>query len=316
MTFLCSECPYQTENSYDLTKHRLYHSKTKNYACPTCAKLFTTASDLKRHERIHQTDKKLQCSFQNCSFVTHRSDSLVLHEKTHTGIESRLNHPCPNCSKMFSSHQIASRHLKTCVASNTKADKGASVKDTVCHICQKKFSSIYKLKIHLNIHEGKLNFQCLSCLKKFPSKYALNKHSLTHEKKFQCELCEKIFSRKDHLQTHIKNHMLKNNDVESRNPRVEYICSFCNSHFLSKVDLMKHFETDVACNKHCHQQLYQTVEEYPVYSPKEEQSNIVFTGDSAVYAEIVENNAEIILVDNHNNQEVLIIEEPVVVCII
>ena len=34
--------------------------------------------------------------------------------------------------------------------------------------------------------------------------------------------------------------------------------------------------------------------------------------DKAVYTEIVENNAEIILVDNNASQEVLIIEEPVV----
>ena len=127
-SFLCTDCPYQTQNSYDLTKHGLHHSKTKNYPCPYCRKLFTTASDLKRHEKTHEAEKLQECSFQNCSFVTHRSDSLLLHEKTHTGIESRLNYPCPKCSKMFPSSQIASRHLKT--RGNPKTVKEKSIQET------------------------------------------------------------------------------------------------------------------------------------------------------------------------------------------
>lgn len=314
--FLCSECPYQTENSYDLTKHELYHSKTKSYVCTTCTKLFTTASDLKRHERTHLPEKHLQCSFQNCSFVTSRSDSLTLHEKTHTGIESRLTHPCPKCSKMFSSNQIASRHLKTC--GKVKTNERNSAQETVCHICQKKVSSIYKLKAHVKIHEGRLDFECTLCQKSFVSKYALSKHRLTHEKHYRCEICEKMFSRKDNLQIHLRNHLEKSESNESNNMIVEYICSFCTKHFISKTDLMKHFETDVTCNRQCQDQLYQT-EEYPDKALTQIGSDMILTQvveadqtEKAVYAEIVENNAEIILVDNNASQEVLIIEEPVV----
>ena len=315
--FLCSECPYQTQNSYDLTKHGLYHSKTKNYPCPTCSKLFTTASDLKRHERTHEADRQLQCSFQNCSFVTHRSDSLVLHEKTHTGIESRLNHPCVKCEKMFSSSQIAARHLKTC--GQTKLVKDKSVKETLCQLCKKEFSSVYKLKTHLKIHEGKLDFQCNTCLKMFASRFALNKHNLIHEKKFQCEICEKIFSRKDNLQIHIQTHFLAKNTVDaSSNMMVEYICSFCNKPFRSKEDLVTHFKTDLSCNKNCQEQLYQEVTEYhdvaDHISTNQHQINSEIILTQVVEADSTPSEvfAEIILVDDDANQEVLIIEEPVV----
>lgn len=247
-----------------------------------------------------------------------------MHEKTHTGIESRLTHPCTNCSKKFSSSQIASRHFKTC--GKPKIEKEKKARETLCHICQKEFSSIYKLNTHLKIHEGKLDFQCKVCFKKFASRFALNKHSLIHEKRFQCEICEKMFSRKDNLETHIKFHFKVKSAVDvSSNLIVEYICSFCNQTFTSKDDLMNHFETDSVCHKNCQEQLYQEVIEYTEGADQLSieqnamESEIIFTQvveaedvSSKVFAEVVDKDSEIILVDNAINQEVLIIEEPVV----
>ena len=86
----------------------------KPYVCPLCKGRFRNSSDLRRHEKSHGEVKQLQCSFPNCSFATNRRDSLRLHEKTHTGIEGRLVHPCVMCGKKFSSEQIAIRHRKTC----------------------------------------------------------------------------------------------------------------------------------------------------------------------------------------------------------
>jgi len=222
---------------------------------------------------------------------------------------------------MFSSSQIVGRHLKTCGKPKTVKEK--SVKETVCHLCEKKFSSIYKLRTHLKIHEGKLDFQCNTCLKMFATKFALNKHNLVHEKKFQCEICEKIFSRKDNLQTHIQTHFLSKNTANlSSNMMVEYICSFCNKSYRSKEDLVKHFETDLSCNRNCQEQLYQEGTSYhdEADNISRNQDQIILTQvveadstTSEVFTEIVEKNSEIILVDNDANQEeVLIIEEPVV----
>ena len=86
---------------------------------------------------------------------------------------------------------------------------------------------------------------------------------------------------------------------------------------------MKHFETDLSCNKNCQEQLYQEVTEYhdeaDHISTNQHQVNseiiVVVEVDSTpseVFADIVDNNSEIILVNYDDNQEVLIIEEPVV----
>lgn len=88
---------------------------------------------------------------------------------------------------------------------------------------------------------------------------------------------------------------------------------------------MKHFETDSVCHKNCQEQLYQEVIEYNdgtdqiSIGQNHIESEIIFTqvveaedAPTEVFAEVVDNNTEIILVDNAANQEVLIIEEPVV----
>ena len=176
----------------------------KPYVCPLCKGRFRNSSDLRRHERSHGEVKQLQCSFPNCSFATNRRDSLRLHEKTHTGIEGRLVHPCVMCGKKFSSEQIASRHRKTC--GQDKQRKEMAVRETLCKLCNKEFSSTYKLATHMKRHQGKLDFPCSDCDKMFASTASLNKHKLSHQKSFQCELCQKLFSRKDNLTAHLQTH--------------------------------------------------------------------------------------------------------------
>ena len=176
----------------------------KPYVCPQCKGRFRNSSDLKRHERSHGEVKLLQCSFPNCSFATNRRDSLRLHEKTHTGIEGRLVHPCVICGKKFSSEQIASRHRKTC--GQEKQGREVVAKETLCKICNKEFSSTYKLATHMKRHQGNLDFPCIECDTMFASTASLNKHKLSHKKSFQCELCQKMFSRKDNLTAHLQTH--------------------------------------------------------------------------------------------------------------
>ena len=303
MMFSCDvrDCSYQSTNKYDLNKHKLYHSKTKNYVCPSCRKLFTTSSDLKRHERIHDTKTTYQCSFENCSFATKRSDSLALHEKTHTSIETRLQYPCPNCGKHFSSHQITSRHLKTCEMALERKSENS---DLECKICNKIFSSKSKMQVHVKNHNGDLEFSCHFCDKRFASNYGLKKHLMTHEKTFECKYCNKMFSRKDNLDKH-----MKTNHESVANVIVDYICSFCQKTFTSSEELMKHFEASTACNEGCQEHsLYQEVVECDSASNPNEapnQSTKISSCDTASPGN------QILFVRNVINQELIFIDQPV-----
>ena len=293
LTCEIARCGYTTASKYDMRKHLLFHSKTKNYVCPTCQKPFTTSSDLKRHERIHKSEVIFQCSFENCSFTTKRSDSLSLHERTHTSIETRLRHPCPGCGKLFSSHQIISRHLKKC---GQLQEKDPDLRK--CKVCSKTFSSVHKLNVHLRNHEGRLDFPCTNtkCDKKFATKYGLTKHLMTHDKRFECIHCRKMFSRKDVLETHMKSHQ-----ETVANLIVDYICSYCQLPFNSSEELLGHFEATEACSEGSQQPcVYQEVVHY--------QTDVETSEPSPSKEERVEPQ-NMIVVNNVINQQIIIIEE-------
>jgi len=309
------------------TPMRMVQEKARPYVCPQCRNQFRTSSDLRRHQRIHSEVKLIHCSFENCSFSTHRRDSLKLHEKTHTGIESRLVHPCPSCSKTFSSEQIAIRHRKTCGRIKEGA-RDLVTRDTKCHFCGKEFSSVYKLATHIKLHNGTLEFECEQCGKGLPSKAALNKHRMSHQKSFQCELCQKLFSRKDNLQAHFQTHFKSERASKGgSNLVVEYICSFCHRTVCSREELMEHFETDPVCSKHCHEHLARendvVREEIVEYDQDAGEENVDgeegLTGEDGEHILVEEtehtDGTEVILVDHEiRDQEILIIEEPVFYC--
>ena len=56
------------------------------------------------------------------------------------------------------------------------------------------------------VHTGKKDFQCEVCEKKFSQKAHLQSHMLTHTKvkAHECDICYKKFSRKDTLDFHFR----------------------------------------------------------------------------------------------------------------
>jgi len=224
----CEKCGHTTQNRGDMKKHmRAVHDKLKLYACEVCGGRFTTCSDLRRHERTHQSVKPFICSFENCGFATSRREHLVNHESTHTGIESRLTHLCVKCGKYFSSRSVLNRHSKNCSASKKE---GESLK---CSECVRTFSSASKLKQHSKQHEGEQDFDCELCDKKFSTRHSLTKHRSLHgQKKFACHLCSKPFSRKDYLLKHLQ--------VHGKGGGFEYLCNLCHRAFHTTAELEKH----------------------------------------------------------------------------
>ena len=73
------------------------------------------------------------------------------------------------------------------------------------------------------------NLECPYCPKVFASSFGLKRHATTHEKKrFKCEICEKLLSRKDNLLAHKRNvhgHVFENGAHEplSKDATVEHL---------------------------------------------------------------------------------------------
>jgi KRAB domain-containing zinc finger protein len=82
----------------------------------------------------------------------------------------------------------------------------------VCHACGFVATTWTNLAAHVRIHTGHAGaspFPCSVCNKGFTSNWKLKRHMTVHtgEKPYKCNICGKRFSVKDNMRTHQITHM-------------------------------------------------------------------------------------------------------------
>lgn len=116
----CSFCSRSFIKKIELTRHLYSHNpetdRPKNFLCNICHKCFTFASDLRKHETIHQSasrERKYSCHLcENKSF--YRSEHLKRHILSmHKSEGENLYHSCPLCQKKFISQIFMKKHMHT-----------------------------------------------------------------------------------------------------------------------------------------------------------------------------------------------------------
>lgn len=129
---------------------------------------------------------------------------------------------CPECNKMFS--RVGSLNIHLRIHSGEKAH--------TCGQCGKRFGRADLLKSHRRTHTGERPFSCNLCGKSYAHQGQLRIHKRVHtgERPYCCPHCAKRFSEHNQLKVHLRTHT-------GERP---YSCGFCGKTFSNAGNLRIH----------------------------------------------------------------------------
>jgi len=132
-----------------------------------------------------------------CKICGKRYDTFKYTNNHVTVVHKRpKEHLCSFCGKSFTQKYVLVKHLKAHID-----------RPHQCSMCNRRFDSEEKLKIHhKGQHEGRLRrYQCGDCPKAFLTMQHLKSHVLSHnqEKNFTCGICSQRFIHADTLRRHM-----------------------------------------------------------------------------------------------------------------
>ncbi|KJP86623.1 hypothetical protein AK88_03727 [Plasmodium fragile] len=189
--------------------------------CNVCSMIFANKKLMKRHlMSVHSESRPYKCHL--CIKTYKRSDHLKKHILTHKDNKEKIKYTCSICQSSFDTpkelraHKI--RHY-TCPYEN----------------CSYSYSTISKMKYHLNKHRCNLFYSCPVCAKKFLIYKEFIQHKRScFKKKYVCLQCNKIYLHVNGYNKHVRKVHL--NIVQN------YKCTVnnCNKEFSSEFSLKEH----------------------------------------------------------------------------
>ncbi|XP_076437625.1 uncharacterized protein LOC143276853 [Babylonia areolata] len=201
--------------------------------CEVCGKVFSDASSLKRHARLH-SDQQQQCVCENCDKVFSDQGSLkrhwlrgcktggggvggggesgvagvstVVEEGAVVGAAAEEGFACTQCQMVFSTKEEQTAH-----------EKAHRVTPSLrCTVCTRSFSDSDTLRRHLEGHASARPYACGVCLKGFADSGSLSKHRargcyahssvVLDGSKLRCVDCGKVFSDAANYSQHLAWH--------------------------------------------------------------------------------------------------------------
>ncbi|KAG6459157.1 zinc finger protein 287-like [Manduca sexta] len=255
--FLCFYCPNVFDKGSKLREHTLEHDKTEtrkilktyvteslivnaditNLKCTICDEALPSLGELRTHLIKHHkkeiytefTDRTIpfklsdnnqfECQICACSFVTF--GGIERHMNVHF-----RNYICKDCGTGF----VTKARLKV---HYYNSHVGGAFP---CEMCGKTFGTQLKHKNHVDsVHKMVKRFKCNKCPERF-TEYVYRQRHLVEVHgvpriSYKCNVCEKSFSRRYNLSTHMKRDHLEERDFQ---------CDLCTYTCFSSKQLSMH----------------------------------------------------------------------------
>lgn len=231
------ETPYEYE--YDVNEEEVTATEAKldsdeeteksyfNFKCHMCDPpiTFPKMYYLSTHCRtVHYCLPKVHCD--HCNKTLQTVKAVNQHFELH--FKNSFKYKCERCEKFYKTQIHYNNHVEAC---NDSLER-----KFYCEICKKRFKEKRHLTVHMNTHlpeEEKFTNTCNICDKKYSSVFSLRQHiKVVHirEAFFKCDHCDKSFSRKANLDSHLNVHL-----EEKR-----YECDICSLKLKTKANLRIH----------------------------------------------------------------------------